>query len=89
MPSFIAPELREFIRRGLEVHGYHIERPAVRGLSVRCKGGSRPLTEGMVYRDREPIMAIMKARDCFLVVTASHGGRDGTPYHFGFGEAQE
>ncbi len=89
MRDVIAPEVREFIRRDLEVQGYQIERAAVHGLSVRWREGSPPLTEGMPYRDREPIMAIMKASDCFLVITASHGGRGGRPYHLGFGEAQE
>lgn len=89
MREYIAPEVREVIRRDLEDQGYEIERPAVRGLTIRSPEGARPLVEGMTYRDAEPIMAIMKTRDCFLVITASHGGRDGTPYHFGFGEASE
>ncbi len=89
MREYIAPEVREFIRQDLEDQGYRIERPSVRGLTVRGPDGARPLSEGMTYRDAEPIMAIMKTRDCFLVITASHGGREGHPYHFGFGEAQE
>ena len=89
MLDYIAPEVREFIRRDLEEQGYEIEQPAVRGLTLTSRRGSRPLSEGMTYRDAEPIMAIMKTRDCFLVITAAHGGREGAPYLFGFAEASE
>ncbi|HEY3226149.1 MAG TPA: hypothetical protein VGK61_04015 [Planctomycetota bacterium] len=89
MHDSLAPEVRDTIRRDMEGQGYSIERQAVRGLWVRRKEKPLKLSEGMVYRDHEPIMAIMKSRRCFLVITASHGGMEGNPYLFSFNEAHE
>lgn len=89
MHDALAPEVRESIRHDMEGLGYAIERPSIRRLMIG--GPERPLklSEGMVYRDHEPIMAIMKSRRCFLVITASHGGMEGRPYLFNFTEAHE
>jgi hypothetical protein len=89
MHDLLAPEVRETIRRDMEGQGYSIERPSIRGLWIQERARPLRLSEGMVYRDREPIMAIMKSRRCFLVITASHGGMEGSPYLFGFTEAHE
>jgi len=89
MVDLTAPEIRQTIRRDLELQGYSIERSRVPGLRVRRPQGSCLLFEGMLYRDGEEILAIMQDRDCYLVITASRGGFEGVPYLFGFQEAEE
>jgi hypothetical protein len=84
-----APEIRVSIQKGLERQGYQIENPRVPALWTRAPERSRFLREGMVFRDREPILAIMRDPRYFLVVTAYHGAYEGAPYRFGFQEAEE
>jgi len=84
-----APEIRESIRKVLERQGYLIESSRIPALRTRTPDRPRILREGMAYRDREPIMAIMKEHHYFLVITPFHGGYQGVPYRLGFQEAEE